>query len=288
MFDFCYKLLRKSMPKFFYEAFRSSYFGRRKDMENIDRYREIFLHYQQAVQADFNNKVVLEVGSGDQIFTALFFLNQGCQRVIIVDPKLQIVGDNERLASAISVFKAACPTFSMSESEVKEHISAEKDLRNIADTFNESVHFIFTHTVLEHFHDLDGFYSSARRLLVRGGVSFNVVDPSDHTYHIFRRFGFSKPLSRRGELSHLRYSNKTFDFLNDPKCYMNRKALPIYCQKANAYGLKCKITEKVLSDGKVKIHKDIVDGLGSFDENDLKATYFCMFLERPPSVSLVD
>jgi len=279
MFDFCYKLARKSMPRFFYEAFRNSYFGRRKKSENFNNYREIFLNYQRAAQTDFKDKVVLEVGSGDQIFTALFFLNQGCKTVIIVDPKLEIINNEERFTSCVSIFKETYPQFPLSESEVKTRVLSKKDLGGIPDTFNNGIDFIFSHTVLEHIQDLDGFYSSVRRLLAPGGMSFNVVDLSDHTYHIFRRFKFSQPLSRRGALSHLRYSDKTYDFLNDPKCYMNRKPLPAHCQKAETHGLKYKITEKVLFDKKVKVHKDVVKELGVFDEEDLKTTYFCISLE---------
>jgi SAM-dependent methyltransferase len=280
MFDFCYKLARKSTPRFFYEVFRSSYFGRRKFLENIDIYREHFLKYQEVAQTGFTNKIVLEVGSGDQIFTALFFLNQGCRRVIIVDPKIEIIDNAERLASAISVFKAACPQFSMSESEVKERILTEKNCCKIADSFNNGIDFIFSHTVLEHFQDLDEFYSNVRRLLAQDGVSFNKVDLSDHTYHIFSRFKFSHPLARWGRLSHLRYSDKTFALLNDPKCYMNRKPLPLYCQKAKAYNLKCRITEKELFDRAVKVHKDVVKELDAFDKEDINVLQFWMFLEK--------
>jgi len=280
MLDFCYKLARKSIPRFLYEVFRSSYFGRRKFWETIDTYREHFLKYQEAAQTGFRDKNILEVGSGDQIFTALFFLNQGCKRVILVDPKFDVINNGERLAAGISVFKAAYPQFSLSDDEVKERILAEKDLCNIADTFDNGIDFIFSHTVLEHFQDLDGFYSNVRRLLAHDGVSFNKVDLSDHTYHIFSRFKFSLPLANRGRLRHLRYSDKVFAFINDPKCYMNRKPLPLYCQKAKAYNLKCRITEKVLFDRAVKAHKDIVKELDAFDKEDINALQFWMFLEK--------
>jgi SAM-dependent methyltransferase len=280
MLDFCYKIARKSIPRFFYELFRSSYFGRRKFWETIDPYRECFLKYQEAAKTGFKNKTVLEVGSGDQIFTALFFLNQGCRRVILVDPKIEIINNSERLASCISVFKTEYPKFSLSASDVKARVLAEKDLRNIADNFNNRMDFIFSHQVLEHFQDLDGFYSNVRRLLAKDGICVNRVDLSDHTYHIFSRFKFLHSLEHCGRLRHLKYSDKTFAFLNDPKCYMNRKPLPLYCQKAKAYNLKCRITEKVLFDRKVKVHKDVVKKLDAFDKEDLNVLQFWMVLEK--------
>jgi SAM-dependent methyltransferase len=286
MIDFCYKLVRRSMPGFVYQTIRSSRFGRRRYSETVEVYRNIFVEYEKILGAaggDFTGKTVLEVGCGDQIYTALSFLAGGCREVILVEPKLQIFNDKERVKRAIAVFKAAVPSFSLSEDEILARLVWRHDLREVSDAYNGKVDIVLTHTVLEHFSDLDVFYSVVHRLLAANGISTNVVDLSDHIWHIFRRFKALRALSYRNGLNHLRYSNKTFALINDPKCFMNRLLLPQYRQKAVDYGFDCEIPRKVVFDGKARIHKDVLSGLGvsgADDEKDLKVTWFSMLLRK--------
>ncbi|MDR0330790.1 MAG: class I SAM-dependent methyltransferase [Chitinispirillales bacterium] len=271
------------MPSFFYQIIRNSYFGRRKGYETLGTYEDIFLRYGNAAQAlgvGFAGKTALEVGCGDQIFTALFLLAGGCGKVALVDPKLNSYGDAARFCGAVSAFRAVRPDFSMPDGEVRERVLCYNGLNEIPGAFNGSTDFIFTNVVLEHFHDLDVFFSAARRLLADGGVSFNTVDLSDHTYHIFRRFKATQSLSYRNALNHLRYSNKAFAFINDPKCFMNRHLLPAYGEKAAKHGLKCQIKELSSLGRSAPIHKDIAGGLGGGGENGLYATLFEMFLQK--------
>jgi SAM-dependent methyltransferase len=280
------------MPEFIYQAIRGSYFGRRKKWGTLDNYRRIFFEYRDALQTPqspengfdgFDGKTVLEIGSGDQIFTALFLLAAGSSRVILADPKLEIFHDRSRVARSISRFRAETPEFSLTDDEVMEQLLCLNDLLMIPDTFNGSVDLILTHTVLEHFDDLNIFFSAVRRLLAPAGISFSVVDLSDHTYHIFRRFWFTRWLAGKSggcRLDHLRYSNKTFRYLNDPKCFMNRYLLPVYHKKASEYGFRCEITEKIMLDKKVPVHKDITNGVDVVDEKDLLVMVFKMFLRR--------
>ena len=271
------------MPGFIYEMIRGSYFGRRKQWERIDTYREAFLNYDGAARESgrgFAGKTVLEVGCGDQVFTALFLLAHGCERVMLADPKLKIFNDGGRMGRALSTFRAAMPEFALSEADVRARLSCYSGLREIPDALNDSADFIFSHLVLEHFTDLDIFFSALMRLLAPDGLSFNMVDLSDHTYHIFTRFKVFSPLCARNGLNHLRYSNKTFARLNDPKCFMNRFLLPTYRQKAAGYGLDCQITQKTLLDRKVPVHRDLTGNVSDDDENDLMVTGFNMFLRK--------
>ena len=283
MFDFCYKLIRKSMPKFVYEAIRGSFFGRKK-LIRLDHYRNIFSIYKEAVTGtdgrynDFSNKTVLEVGCGNQIFTALFLLAEGCKKVILLDPLLEIFNDDERFRRSLSLFKTAMPEFSLSENEIRKSLLCINDFQNIPDTFNDKIDIILSHQTLEHFNDLDIFFSSVYKLLSFDGMSFNKVDLSDHTYHIFDRFKFISLLNRTNNLNHLRYSAKQFALLNDSKCFMNRQLLPVYLRKAADHGLICKITKKSIFGRNIPIHRDVVEGLDFFDEKELKTTSFEMFL----------
>ena len=278
MLDFAYKLARKCMTGSTYETIRGSFFGRKQRLETLDTYRNIFYKYQEITEKDFNGKIVLEVGCGNQIFTALFLLAAGCEKVILLDPALKIFNDDEHFKRSLALFKAETSNFSLSEDEVRKSLLHINDLQEITDTLNGKIHFIFTHFVLEHFEDLDIFFSAVNKLLSPDGISFNKVDLSDHTYHIFDRFRFSSFLNKTNNLNHLRYSAKQFAFINDKKCFMNRFLLPIYLQKAVAHNLVCKIIKKDIFYKNVPIHKDIVKELDVFLEDDLKTTIFEMLL----------
>jgi len=287
MLDFFYKFARKSVPPSLYEAFRRGRFGRRKSFETLGYYSRIFSEYQKAARISqplenganvFAGKTALEIGCGDQIFTALSMLAGGCKRVILADPKLDVFRDCGRAARSISEFSAETPGFSLTGGEVMERLDCYDGLETIPGDFNGGVDFIFSHTVLEHFDNLDIFFSSVRRLLAPDGISFNVVDLSDHTYHIFSKYRFTRWLASRGGLAHLRYSDKTFGYVNDPKCFMNRYLLPAYCRKASEYGFKCEITERDVFGKKVPVHKDLAGGLDTAGENDIFITGFKMLL----------
>jgi SAM-dependent methyltransferase len=283
MIDFCYKLARRCMPNSIYQAIRGSRFGRRRRWETVDTYRGIFLAYDRALKAEevnWTGKTVLEIGCGDQIYTALFLLANGCQKVILAEPKLQICSDEERVKRALSLFRTAVPEFSLSDEEVEARLFWYNDVRETLDILNGSVDIILTHLVLEHFDDLDAFFSVAHRLLAPGAISVNMVDLSDHTWHIFTRFKALAPLTSRNGLNHLRYSNKTFALLNDPKCFMNRFLLPLYCQKAADYGFDCRISQKVPLGRKVRIHNDVLRNLNIHDEEDRKVMSFHMLLRK--------
>jgi SAM-dependent methyltransferase len=279
--DFFYKLLRKNMPKFLYYGISGSYFGRQKFFTNIEYFQRVFSEYQKVSVTGFKDKTVLEIGCGDQLFTAFFFLMNGCNKVILTEPKFKIFNDNERFCLCLNLFRGVYPTFDMPDNEIRKRVSVEKDIRNIPNIFNDKTDFIFTHNVLEHFDDLNIFYCGVSRLLTpQDGTSYNIVDLSDHTYHIFSRFKFFEFLCYRNRLNHLRYSNKTFALINDPRSFMNRFLLPLYLQKAMEHGLECRITDKVLLDFNVPIHRDLVENLNVADKENLNVTGFRMFLKK--------
>jgi hypothetical protein len=172
------------------------------------------------------------------------------------------------------------PEFSLTDDEIKRKLFRYNDMRDVPSVFDYGVDFIFTHFVLEHFDDLDIFFIAVCRLLTPAGVSLNIIDLSDHTYHIFSKYKCFQRFGYRNSLSHLRYSNRVFSFINDHKCFMNRYLLPTYCKKAADYGLKCRITDKILYDRTVPIHKNLTDGLNTLNEDDLKVMSFRMYLDK--------
>ena len=277
MLDYLYKLSRKKLDANLYNKINMGVFGRAKKRNRIETYHSIFLNYQK-VAKHFVGKTVLEVGGGNQIFTALFFLEAGAKKVVLVDPKTESITD-ETIESAIKKFKQFCPHSSISKESIDNDLSMFSDLKRVSYEYNASVDFMFSHLVLEHFGDLSSFFMNISRLLK--GLSYNVVDLSDHTYHIFSKWWFTQWILRNRELFHLRYSKKTFARINDDKCYMNRILLPQYVAMAEKHRLKVKILDTVAAFKKPKIHNDVLKQFESRDPNDIYITSFRMIVVVP-------
>ena len=274
MLDYLYKLSRKKLGTNLYNKINMGVFGRARKRNRIETYHSIFLNYKN-VARDIVGKTVLEVGSGNQIFTGLFLLESGAKKVVLVDPKTESITD-ETIRSAIKEFKQFCPHSSISKESIDGRLSVFSEMERVPDEYNASVDFMFSYLVLEHLGDLPSFFMNTLRLLK--GLSYNVVDLSDHTYHIFSKWQFTRWILRNRELFHLRYSNKTFARINDDKCYMNRALLPEYVAMAEKHRLKVEILDKVAAFKKAKIHNDVLSQFGSRDPDDIYITSFRMIV----------
>jgi SAM-dependent methyltransferase len=271
--DASYKFLRKSLGKGLYRSISRSVLGRARNYETIDTYRNIFRHYTQNGLV-FGNKSVLEVGPGNQFLTALYFLSAGAKSVILVDPKIS----HRQLREDLDLFNKA-ENKHLAEAWVRDRMSCHASLEAIPSATDLSLDIMCSHYVLEHFNDLPGFFRQAARLLKPAGVCYNRVDVTDHTYHVFAKTGLTHWILKRRMLYHLRYSNRLFAKLNDPKCYMNRALLPEYLRLARSHGF----TMSGLSttkDNRVPIHEDLLRDLEIKERDHLYVSSFSLALRK--------
>lgn len=282
MIDFIYKLFLKGLPQWLYRVIHLSSLGRVKNWEKFETHKSIFENYKRCKPVDFANKVVAELGPGKQLFTTLFFLHHGAQKVIVIEPKLSASFFEENLISIVKIFKENEPSFNLPLEQVRSRVAFAKDISLIDDTFNHSVDVILSHLVLEHVPSVDFLICHFNRLLTKTGFSFNMVDLTDHTYHFFSKYRLIAGIGKNKVLNHLKYSNKVFKWINDNKCYMNRTLFPKYLEYSKKYGLIVEVPYKNKFK-KVKIHKDILNELTSLDEEDLYITSFhILFTKNKP------
>ena len=279
MLDIIYKLFRKGIPQKLYRLIQLSPIGRAKNWERFETYKVIFEDYGKFTHLDFKNKIVAEIGTGNQFFTTLFFLHHGAHTVIAVDPKITPSSIDEILKNAIDIFKAHYSTFGLSFEDVKNRIVIVSDVSGIQTEYNGSIDILLSHLVLEHVPSVDMFMCHCNRLLSEAGISYNIVDLSDHTYHIFIKYKFTKNIFNRRALFHLRYSDKVFNLINDSKCFMNRVLLPLYLEYANKHKLVAEIFHRNRFR-KVPIHRDILKTFASRKEEDLYITSFHLRLTK--------
>lgn len=269
LFKLVWKALRSDVMRIFSK-------GRRRaegDLSGIRMPRARWLYYRNQ-GIDFRNKTVLEVGGGDRIYSALFFLAAGARRVVLVDPGIRF--DEVEWFSCERLFRIS-EGCDWEPCHALARIECYPDLAAVPASFDSGVDVICSHFVLEHFRDLADFFIQNQRLLAPTGISHHRVDLTDPTYRAFTRFPFLKSFAVGRRLYHLRYPDWLFSWLDDSKCHINRKLLPDYLRLAKSHNLAMECVEKRLTPGG-KVSPDLLKGCRSHKPGDLDVADFSMNL----------
>lgn len=257
MLDLAYKFSRRIIPYWLYTILSKTPLRRTAAFDNNSAYEKIFLLYKSSLNINFNHCVVLEIGGGNQTYTASRFLEDGAKTVLLAEPRINKstgVGD--------------------------KRILLFNDINEIPEAYYSKIDIIVSHQVLEHVSQIDLLLKKMAQLLSAKGRSFNRVDLSDHTYHIFDKFSALKWMVKKYCLRHLKYSDSVFSILNDPKCFMNRTPLPAFRKLFKASGFTAEIINTSKS-GSSRINNDIISRY-EIDVNDpeLCVTSFDVLLQK--------
>jgi SAM-dependent methyltransferase len=277
MIDFIYKLARKSLNQRIYRKIQLSSIGRAAAWEQIETYTSQYKLFKSKLGRDYKKKIIFELGPGNQLFTAIHYLTEGASKVILSDPKLVL--SHDLITTSIEKFNNSYSNKYITYETVKDRVQAYSDINEIPVELYSKIDFIFSNLVLEHLNDLPKFFTATARLLSNTGLSFNTVDLSDHTYHIFTKYKYTKFIAEKRALSHLKYSNNIFKKINDDKCYMNRLLLPVYLELAEINNLNVELFH-TSKHRKVKIHNDVLQKCKNKDTSNLYITYFELILTK--------
>lgn len=274
LFDILWNLFRKSLGNSAYKFLKKSPFGRPYNYYSISTYKNIFDHYKSNGGVVFTSKNILEIGCGEQFFTACLFLKDGAETISLVDP---IFTANSASVKESHIKEVEIDSNSSLPS-AREKIRYYSSLDSIANDFNGKFDFICSHFVLEHFKDLNNYFQNIRRLLSPQGVSYNFVDLSDHAFHLFDSRLLTKWIYRKNMLYHLKYSDSIYNFITDSRIWVNRLLLPSYKKLAKEYGLSV-INVNPSPYKKVKVHKDVLQRNVTSNENELYVSHFSILLK---------
>ncbi len=274
LFEILWNLFRKSLGSKLYVWLKKSRFGRASNYYSISTYRDVFEHYKYA-GVDFQSKRILEVGCGEQFYTACYFLSSGAESVTLVDP---VFGENARIAMSKHVSEYNEKN-NQNFDPSKLNISYLKSFEEIPVSANANFDIICSHFVLEHFSSLDSYFSNVSRLLSKDGISYNIVDLSNHTYHVFDSRTCTKWIYRKQMLSHLKFSDSFYNMITDKRIWVNRLLLPAYKSLAEKYDLSV-IDIDVQKCAKSKIHKDVIIRNSPSTEEDFCITHFSITLQK--------
>lgn len=275
MLDFLYKLLRARMSAKLYQRIQMGPFGRARKWYAPETYKRIMNIYTER-NYNFRDQIILEVGCGNQLYTALSFIACGAKKVILVDPKLKIsqsmIDDNIRIWNSSNIYAK------IAHNNIDKSILGFSDLSDIPSKYDRCVDNVFSHLVLEHFMDLPSYFCNIRRLLTADGISDNLVDLSDHSYHVFHEY-LPEKVRRKVSLLHLGYSDRIFSVINDDRIFMNRMLMPVYTDLAKSNTLNAKVIS-IVPSGKAKIHNDVLSKFHSRNPNDIFVLSFRILLSK--------
>ncbi len=176
-------------------------------------------HVQRLGWRDLRNKVVLELGPGDSLLSALIARALNARRVYLVDVGAFANNDMSRFSSACAYLRTRgleppaierCATIP----DVLAACSAEymtQGLEDLARIPAGSVDFVFSQAVLEHVRlgEFAATLAAIRRIMTPSGAASHVVDLQDHL---------------GGALNNLRFSDRAWesDFMARSGFYTNR------------------------------------------------------------------
>ena len=199
------KILLARLP-FSYEFWKLLGFFRHGRMDTLEYPRKIFnLHLSRAFPGGLPlNSVVLELGPGDSIASALLSYSSGASLTYLVDVEdfaQKDVSFYKTLADELSKNGLKTLNFSKVESfnDVLSVCSAKyltSGLSSLKKIPSKSVDFIWSHSVLEHVRkkDLLPVLHELKRIVKPTGFSSHVIDYQDHLNFSLNNLRFSEKL----------------------------------------------------------------------------------------------
>ena len=272
--DFAYRLIRKKFNKNLFYLLKNKIVQPKR----ADAFIDIAEKYINTINV--KNKIVSEIGGGDQLYTPIYLIYAGAREVIVVEP---CIGENlkQQLAQYQAEIEKKFP-HKISREELVKRIKIYKqgvDEKNLLINYPEKIDVIFSHTTLEHVPDLNQTFKNFNLWLKKQGQMYHIVDFSDHLYHPFMPTPLKFLLNKK--FRHLKYSRKTWKKVNDQKtCYMNRKLLPHYKKLVRDYDFEIINISASPAPMRVNIHPDVLAGLKNINPDDLKIANIEILLKK--------
>ena len=179
-------------------------------------------------EIDITNKVLMDIGCGNNCAHAFEFLASGVKKVILCETLAKDYLSEPKIRKRLpSNKKDYFEKFSKNLRIIDDSI---EDIKSMPDS---SVDIIISTSLLEHVYDLEKAFNEMKRVLKKDGQMFHSIDLRDH-------FFFDYPLH------FLRYSPWWWkNFYTKPGTFTNRHRLPYYLDliKKNGFEILYKYTE---------------------------------------------
>jgi ubiquinone/menaquinone biosynthesis C-methylase UbiE len=170
---------------------------------------------------DITNKVLMDIGCGNNCAHAFEFLASGAKEIILCEILAKDYFSKSKIKKRLpSNKKDYFDRFSKSLRIIDDSI---EDIKSLPDS---SVDIIISISLLEHVYDLEKAFKEMKRVLKKDGHMFHSIDLRDH-------FFFDYPLH------FLRYSPWWWkNFCTKPETFTNRHRLPYYLDLIKEHGFE--------------------------------------------------
>ena len=172
-------------------------------MDQLEYAYNVFLKHLKISKKKDTSLVILELGPGDSLLTAIFSFAHNASASYLVDVEDYANKDLDVYSGAIDFLKKKGFNFKFAGKyfrnidEMLDQFSASYltcGLDSLRQIPNNSVDLIFSQAVLEHIPKSE-FYETfieIRRILKRGGICSHVIDLRDHLEHGLNNLRFSE------------------------------------------------------------------------------------------------
>lgn len=251
-----------------------------QSLDYINRVFTDYMLYADLKYSDLKDKVVLEVGPGDNLGVALKFIAKGAQKIVCCDRFFSERDNNQQL----EIYKALLESMNPDERErarqaivISDHtfsfcndkidyvygISVEEAYKHFP---KQSFDLIVSRAVLEHIYDSDQAIKSMHKLLKDNGLLIHKVDLRDHK--IFSGAGMS-------ELEFLTVPDFLWRWISPHGGKVNRNRIDFYRNNLSMlnYEYRLLTTHIVGHDYDMTPYKiDIEEGI-DYTEKDLEEVF---------------
>jgi len=163
------KLFRKYLGKYAYRT-DPAY-----DKDVYERYSEMLAKHQIV----YKDKIIMDVGSGDNYYHAYFFIKNGAKKFILCEPFADYLLDSVVLEKRGEILLGKKKF--QEDRSVFENISVVSDhLEKLKHLDDSSVDIIISTSVFEHIDNVEKCIKECQRVLKSGGVMIHQIDIRDH------------------------------------------------------------------------------------------------------------
>ena len=200
--------------------------------ESILYSHNLFLKYINLIRRydknfTLKNKVILEIGPGDNFLLAYIFILNGAEKVYLIDKfhkPLDISYDLILLKRYIKKFFHFFTDYNLKNIENKIKYYANSPFENFNVLKKNSIDLIISNAVLEHIFDIESAIRIISLLLKDGGLTIHRIDLRDHLHIADNCF-----------LDFLKFSPRFWRFFGD---LTNRMRYPEYINLFDRYHLE--------------------------------------------------
>jgi len=235
-----FKIIINKIPLFrkLFELFGLFKLGK---MDSFSYSNKIYkLHFNQYSQiSNCKDKVMLEMGPGDSIASAIFGYSSGFKKIYLIDVGYFATNNLDFYRNIVSIMRkqgVRVPNINdaktlddiLSSCNAKYLINGLDSLKKIQ---SNSIDFVFSHSVIEHIRKRDFLptVSELNRMMKKGGIASHCIDYQDHLSKSLNNLRFPEKIWESEIFANSGFYTNRIPAIEVHKCFKNN-GFEIICE----------------------------------------------------------